>query len=464
VKLSSNNKLGVSRRGFLGSVIAAGVAPMFIPARLLGQNAPSKMLNVAFIGVGNQGGQIAKLIGANKRVNVVGLCDIDDKHLDVMAGKFPDAKKFNDYREMLEKLDKDIDAVTAGVPDHSHFPISMHAMGMGKAVYVEKPLANTFHESELMMAAAKKHKVAVQMGNQGFSGLNYHQAQAFKAAGLYDGVNKIVAYMNSPRRWHAGNWKETVDYPSQEVPPNVHWDLWHTTSEVRPYSDKLHNGNWRGWYRYGMGALGDWGPHILDTAHCMLELGLPTKIELVHSEGPKKLIFPLKSTLKFTFPARGPKLPALELFWHDGQGNGPEIAEEYLVRPDGQRAKYGAVGRFLYGGKYDMYGESHAGPLRIVPEAKRKEAGGDLPKITPDSKSNHYENFVLGALGEEKCRSSFDIAGPLNQVFNLGTIAMEMQTSLDFDPKTGKFVGNDAANALLKGPDPRAGWEQYYKI
>jgi predicted dehydrogenase len=458
------NISGLSRRGFLGSVIAGGVAPMFVPARLLGQNAPSKTLNVAFIGVGNQGGGIAKIIGGNPRVNPVAICDIDDNHLNAMGGHFGKAKRFNDFREMLEKMDKDIDAVTAGVPDHSHFPIAMHAMGMGKAVFVEKPLANTFLESRLLMEAAKKHKVAVQMGNQGFSGENYHQAVAFKKAGLYDGIHTVVAFMNNARRWHAGDWKNITEYPEQPVPSHVHWQHWHTTAQERPYSDKLHNGNWRGWYRYGMGALGDWGPHVLDTAHYMLELGLPTKIELVHSEGPKKLIFPLQSTLKFTFPARGPKLPAVELYWHDGQGNGPKIDEKYMVRPDGQRANYGSVGRFLIGGKHDFYGTSHAGPLRIIPEAARQEHGRQLPKGEPDSRSDHYANFVLGALGEEKCRSSFDIAGPLNQVFNLGTIAMELQTSLEFDPATGRFKSNDMANELLRGPAPRKGWEQYYAL
>ncbi len=452
------SRKSITRRRFLGTMLAAGTAPVFLSSRMLGDRAPSRTLNLACVGIGNQGDSVARTIGGQDRVRVVALCDIDLDHgrVNRVLQAFPDARRFHDFRRMFDEMGDDIDAVAISTPDHSHFAITIMAMSMGKAVFVEKPLANTFREAQLLMEAEKKYGVAAQMGNQGHSGPNYYQGKAFAEAGIFDGVNKIVSFMNGGRRWHP--WDDVDGFPEgEEVPEGLRWDLWHTTAEERPFNKRFHPGNWRGWYRYGMGALGDWGPHILDTAHRYLELGLPTKVELLHAERHNPYIFPLETTLKFTFPARGAK-PPVELYWYDGVENPPEPPEEL------EDGRLGYAGRYLLGGKYTLIGGSHHGPLRVIPDSLRREVQPGLPGFSTGS--NHYENFVLAALGEEKCRSTFDVAGSLNQVFNLGVIAQELGSSspLTFDLDARKFVDNDRANELLAGPPPRPGWEQYYKL
>ena len=443
----------INRRAFLKSGLAAGVAPLVLPTGLLANRAPSRLLNLACVGIGHQGKNVNLRLGKHDRTRVVALCDVDLHHNRVheVLNEFPNARRFHDFREMFEEMSDEIDAVSICTPDHSHFPIAMLAMSKGKHVLLEKPLANTFQETELLIQAASRYGVVTQMHNQGHSGPNYHQAKAYAEAGLFDGVNKVVSCFNRDRRWHP--WGDVDSFPSGDpVPEGLHWDLWHTTAEERPFSERYHPGNWRGWYRYGMGAMGDWGPHILDTTHRFLELGLPTRVELVHVKRHNPFIFPLETTLKFTFPARGDQ-PEVEVFWYDGTDNRP--ADEYI----------GIVGRVLYGGAYTFAGDSHGSPIRVVPESKRQEVQRDLPAFGRGS--NHIENFILSVLGEEKTRSPFEVAGPLNQVFNLGVIAQELGqvgVPLEFDLKSKRFKKNDQANALLSYPAPRAGWEMFYTL
>ncbi len=434
-----------TRRRFLGTTLVAGAAPMVLPGRLLGDESPSRSLNVALVG-----GAPARNVCRQRRTKTVALCNVDERHLRGPQERYPNARPYHDFRKMLDEMGDDIDALAIGTPDHSHFPIAILGMSMGKHVFVEKPLANTFQEAQLLMDAEKKYKVAAQMGNQGHSGGNYHQFKAYAEAGLLDGVTKVVSHFNRGRRWHP--WGDVEGYPEGEpVPEGLHWDLWHTTAEERPFSGRYHPGNWRGWYRYGMGAIGDWGPHILDTAHRFLELGLPTEVELVHVRRHNAYIFPLETTLRFSFPARGDK-PPVEVYWYDGTGNRP---------PAGERS--GSAGKVLLGGKYTFAGGTHGSTVQVVPEAAREEA--ELPSFSTGS--NHYQNFVLAALGEETCRSSFDVAGSLNQVFNLGVIAQELGLEgqpLAFDPSRKQFVDNARANELLAYPPPREGWEQFYRL
>ncbi|MEX2672743.1 MAG: Gfo/Idh/MocA family oxidoreductase [Phycisphaeraceae bacterium] len=446
----------MKRRHFIKAA-AAGSVLAGLPAVSLARSvSANEKVNLACIGIGNQGGGIARTIGRSDLVNVVALCDVDLEHSRTNAVKeaFSGADQFQDFRKMFDQMGDQIDAVTIGTPDHSHFPIGMLAMSMGKHIYVEKPMANTFQESELMMAAEKKYKVAAQVGNQGHSGGNYHQFKAWKEAGVIKDVTKIVAFMNSPRRWHG--W--TVDgYPTgEEKPDTLDWDLWHTTSaESVPFSGRLHPGNWRSWYRFGNGAFGDWGPHILDTAHRFLELGLPTEIQAIKRDGPNAYIFPQASTIKFTFPARG-DMPPVEVFWYDGTANKPEAPPELEGR------SLQAQGKLIFGKDLTFYGGTHGAILRIVPESKLREIHADLPEF--EVGSSHHQNFILGAKGEEQTRSSLDVAGLLSQVFNLGTIAQELGGTLKFDPATKRFTNNDQANELLAGPPPRKGWEDYYKL
>ncbi|MFT4641648.1 MAG: putative dehydrogenase [Verrucomicrobiales bacterium] len=447
----------LSRRSFT-KLAAASAVYSLIPGRVMGAN---EKVNVAFIGCGGMGAGDAKSVSATGMVNPVALCDIafGSKHTAETEKRFPGVPKYKDFREMFDKHGKEIDACTIGVPDHSHFPISMRAMSEGIHCYVEKPLAHTFQEIELMMAAEKKYKVSCQMGNQGHSGPNYHQFKAWKEAGVIKDVTKITAHMNGGRRWHG--W--TIDgYPEDPMPEGIDWDTWLGTAPKHPFSKKLHPGNWRSWYDYGNGAFGDWGPHILDTCHRFLNLGMPSKITAVKREGPNEYIFPQATTIRFDFPARENE-PPCEVTWYDGVKNFPDAPEEL---DEDRKAKWGnpklGAGKVIYGKDLTFKGNSHGSPLRIIPETKMKDMGKDLPKF--ETGSNHHENFILGAKGEEQTRSPFYISGPLSQMFCLGVMAQRLGGEIEFDRETKRITNRSVADALLDGPPPRKGWEEYYKL
>ncbi len=442
----------LSRRQFTKAA-AASAAFSLIPGRVIGAN---EKVNVAFIGCGGQGGGDANNILRSKLVNPVALCDVamGTGHTAGLEKKLPGVPKFKDFRQMFDKMGGEIDACTVAVPDHAHFPISMRAMAEGVHCYVEKPLAHTFQEIELMMAAEKKYKVSCQMGNQGHSGANYHQFKAWKEAGVIKDVTKVTSYMNSGRRWHP--WKFDEWQTGEEVPEGLDWDAWLGTKPEHPYSRYLHPGNWRSWYDYGNGAFGDWGPHILDTVHRFCKLGLPNKITAVKREGVRKLIYPMATTIRFDFPARDGE-PPCAVTWHDGTANKPEPPAE--LEAD---RKLNNNGKVIYGKDLTFMGTSHGSPLRIIPEAKMKEMAKDLPKF--EVGSDHYLNFVLGAKGEEETRSPFSVSGPLSQMFCLGVIAQRLGGELEFDRETKRITNNKVADALLEGPPPRKGWEEYYKL
>jgi len=443
-----------SRRRFLQSAVAAGTLYSLMPGKVLGAN---EKVNLGCIGIGAQGGGIANWLHSTGMANVVALCDVDmgGKHTQRLENKFAGVPKFKDFRKMFDKMTKQIDAVTIGVPDHAHFPITMLAMSLGKHVYVEKPLAHTFEEVELMMAAEKKYKVAAQMGNQGHSGNNPLQFKAWVDAGIIKNVTHVDAFMNSPRRWHG--W-DISGYPTGEkMPDTMDWDTWIGTAPYHEYSNKLAPGNWRSWYDYGNGAFGDWGPHTLDTIHRFLQLGLPEGIEAVKLIGPNKFIFPQGSTISFRFPERN-NMPSMDITWYDGVKNLSPRPKELE-----QGRKMDSCGKIIYSDDLVFKGATHGSTLRIIPEDKMKEMEGKLPKITEEH-SDHATNFLRACKGEEKTRSSFDVSGPLTQVFLLGVIAQRLGGKLIFDRKTKQITNNKIANQLLAGPPPRKGWGEFYKL
>jgi predicted dehydrogenase len=446
-------KSSLSRRNF-GKLAASAAAYSLVPGRVMGAN---EKVNVAFIGCGGQGAGDAKTIAGTGLVNVVALCDVAMGTAPTagIEKQFPGVPKFKDFRVMFDKMGKEIDACTIAVPDHAHFPISMLAMSLGKAIYVEKPLAHTYHEITLMMAAEKKYKVVCQMGNQGHSDGNFYQFKAWKEAGIIKDVTKITAYMNSPRRWHG--WK--VDgYPDESAnkPPELDWDIWLGTAPEHPFSKKLHPGDWRSWFDYGNGAFGDWGPHILDTCHRFLNLGMPERITAVKRDGPSEWIFPQASTIQFDFPARGEE-PPCEITWYDGVANKPPRPPELE-----ESRKLESNGKVIYGKDLTFKGTTHGDVLRIIPEAKMKEMAGSLPKIGKGS--GHHLNFIRSVKGEEQTQSPFHVAGPLSQMFCLGVLSQRLGGVLEFDRATEKITNNEIANQLLVGPPPRKGWEEYYKL
>lgn len=450
----------LSRRDFIVRSLAAGTAFALLPDRLAraAEAAPAgRKLRVAFVGIGNQGNDDLKAFVATGLVEVTAFCDVNllAPHTAESRQLFPDVPGFQDYREMFAKVGDRFEAVVVATPDHSHFVVAMHALAHGKHVYVEKPLAHSFREVELLMARAAQGGLVTQMGNQGHSGNNYHQFKAWTEAGVIKDVTRIDMFMNSRRRWHG--WQVDGFPAGEPVPPTLDWDLWHANAAVHPFSARLHPGDWRGWFAYGNGAFGDWGPHILDTAHRFLALGLPHTIEAVKRDGAGEFIFPQASTIRFDFAAR-PGQPPVEVFWYDGVANPPPVPPELGADAPPLRKN----GKFIYSREHVFLGGTHGDTLRILPEEKMRALAKDLPR-TGGGFSDHYANFALACLGREEARSPFHVSGPLTQVLLLGVIAQRLGGRLEFDPVAKRFTNNARANGLLDGPPPRAGWEQYYR-
>lgn len=474
---------GFSRRSFLkqaamASATVAAAPHLLIANRALGSTkkiGPNERVNLACIGIGNRGGEIIKALHDTGLANIVAFCDVDmgAPHTIEVLKQFPDVPRFQDFRTMFDKMGNAIEAVSIGVPDHSHFPITMHAMGLGKHVYVEKPLARTFNECELLMAAARKYpNVVTQMGNQGHSDANYFQFKTWVDAGIIKDVTAITAHMNSPRRWHG--WDTHIaSFPAAEpIPDTLDWDKWLAAAQHHDYNKDFINGQWRCWYDFGLGALGDWGAHIIDTAHEFLDLGLPDRIESLKATGHNDFFFPQSSTILFKFPERGQK-PAVDITWYDGVDNLPPIPEGYGVSgldPNIPPPSTGALdpvtlnpGKIIYSDDLVFKGGSHGSTLTIIPEEKAQDMAANLPEL-PASSSNHFANFLLACKDEEKTRSPFEISGPLSQVFSLGVIAQKLDAKLEFDRDRKVITNNKVANELLIGPPPRKGWEQYYRV
>lgn len=439
-----------------------------------GRVMPSDKVNVAFCGIGNRGGQILKDIMRTGLANNVAMCDTDmgaKQTLDSIK-EFPDVKQFQDFRVMFDKAGKTFDAVVVGTPDFSHFPITILAMSQGKGVYVEKPLTRTFQESDLLMKAAEKYKVVTQMGNQGHSDGNYFQFKTWVEKGIIKDVTKVVAHMNSARRWHG--WDTGMkSFPKAEpMPETLDWDTWLGTAQHHDYNKDFVNGQWRCWYDFGMGALGDWGAHLIDTVHEFLELGLPYEVDPVKIEGHNPLFYPQATTLDFKFPKRK-GMPALTISWYDGVDNLPELPENYgesELASNIPAASTGQIekrklnpGKIIYSKDLIFKGGSHGSTLSILPSKNAEKVMKNLPEV-PESTSNHFKNFLLACKGEEKTRSPFEVSGPLSQVFVLGTLAQRLNTKLTFDRDTQQITNHTVANELLQGPPPRKGWEEFYRL
>ncbi len=461
----------IQRRTVLRSLIAGTAGTMAAPAILKAQS-PNEKVNLACIGIGGRGVAVIKELYETGLVNVVALCDthLGSPETAEIEAMFPNAPGFRDFRQMFDKVGKTFDAVAISTPDHSHFAITMHAMASGKHVFCEKPLAHSFHQTQLLIEAEKKYKVAAQMGNQGHSGPGYFQFKTWVEAGIIRDVTKITAFMNNPRRWHG----KTVDgyLPAQPVPENLDYDAWLATAKVHPYNQAYMIGEWRSWKDFGNGALGDWGAHIIDNAHEFLRLGLPYEVEPTHTDGHSDHLYPQNSTLAFRFAARG-DLPPVELTWYEGQQNLPPLPANFgkgVFDPNIPPPTSGTIdtekappGKVIYGDGLIFKGGSHASSLEIIGGDRAAEVMANLPEV-PESPSNHSLNFIRAIKGTETCRSNFAVAGPLCQAMDIAIIAQRLNTKVVFDAATKQITNNAAANAMLKGAEPRAEWAQYYRL
>jgi len=398
----------VTRRAFVRG--AATAALLVVPRHVLGrgEQAPSDKLDVACIGCGGMG---ANDVGAVSGEDLVALCDVDEARAGGTFRKYPKAATFKDFRRMLDQLDKQIDAVTVTTPDHTHYPAAIQAITMGKHVFVQKPMAHSIWEVRQLTLAARKHKVATQMGIQGHSFEGSRLLQEWLADGAIGTVREVHAWTNKPV------WPQGIGRPADRppVPKTLDWNLWVGTAPMRPYHPAYLPFTWRGWWDFGSCSLGDMGCHVLDHPVTALKLGYPTSIE-AYSTAVNDETGPLASILYYEFPARG-DLPPVKLTWYDGGMMPPRPKELEPFRRMGDNE-----GVLFVGDKGRIVCGCYCRSPRIIPEAKMK-AYKRPPKTLPRS-PGHYREWIAACKGGPPAGAHFDHAGPLTEVVQLGNLAI----------------------------------------
>ena len=508
VTQEKDEKKEISRRRFLTNVAASGAALAIVPRRVLGRGftPPSDTLNIAGIGVGGMGRN--NLINLASQ-NIVALCDVDwgyaGKALDrfdtdiqnlrtridqpappprpgqppvefdrvkaearlaamirLKTDHLPRAKRYQDYRDMLERQ-KDIDAVVVATPDHMHAPIALAAMALGKHVYVQKPICWSVEEARQLARRAKDTKVATQMGNQGHSLDDARTAVEYIWAGAIGDVREVHIWTNRPI-WPQGvprpeplkvsadtlRWNESGldarlaaalagNFP---VPDSLAWDLFLGAAPNVDYHPVYHPFNWRGWVDWGVGAIGDMGAHLIDHSMWALNLGLPTTIETV-STPFNGASYPHATLTFYEFPARGP-MPPVKLTWYDGglMPNKPEELGDEELKKEGGALLIGTKGKLLH----DTYGLKP----RLLPKSLHDSFGKPPQKLPRIDKEAHEMNWVDAAKGKGEASCPFEYAARLTEVMLLGIVALRAGTKIHYDAANMRVTNVAQANDYLR--------------
>ncbi len=457
--MNKSNPTPINRRKFIATT-GMGVALFnILPGGLLaGTRSLNDKLNVAGIGIGSRGGaDVGEVAGLGH--NIVALCDVDENYAAKEFAKYPNAKRFTDYRVMFDRMGKGIDGVVIGTPDHTHAIIAMEAMRRGKHVYCEKPLAHSIQEVRKLMAAANKYKVVTQLGNQGHSSDTIRRLCEWVWTGAIGPVHTVHAscdafknvYCQIPNLGKVGE--------KHDVPKGLDYDLWVGPVEFRSYSPLWVPWNWRGWMHFGGGVIGDWICHVLDPAYWALDLDAPTRIKAEvtdYDPDPAKqgLTYPSATRITFEFPAKKARGP-VKVVWHDG--NNP------IPKPTDFRAdeKIPGTGAILFGDKGMIVHGSHGGGgCHILPENLMEQySGKNAPAEKIPRIKGHAWDWADAIINGRKAGSNFAYGGPLTQVALLGLIAIRFPgQTLEWNDKAMRFTNNDAANAFVK-PAYRKGWK-----
>ncbi|MHB1308724.1 MAG: Gfo/Idh/MocA family oxidoreductase [Limisphaerales bacterium] len=451
--------LSLTRRQFLHGATAGVALFNLAPAGVwgaAGTGSPNGKINVAGIGIGSQGGGDVDAV-AGEGHNIVALCDVDDNYAAKQFAKYPDAKRFKDFRVMLDRMGSEIEAVVIGTPDHTHAVIAMEAMRRGKHVYCEKPLAHTVHEVRQMMAAARQYKVVTQLGNQGHSSGSIRQLCEWVWDGAIGQVQEVRAGCDAFKDVYCQLRNLPKLQETHAVPAGLDYDLWIGPVPFRPYSPLWVPWNWRGWMPFGTGTVGDWFCHVIDPSFWALDLGAPTSIRAeVTDYDPVRdgLTYPPATRITYQFPAKGKRGP-VKLIWSDGNNriSRPAELDEHYDVP--------GTGAILMGDKGLISHGSHGGgDCRIVPDARRKEYlqnGGPAKSLA--RVKGHAWDWVDAIRTGREAGSHFGYGGPLTQAALLGAIAIRFpDTTLDWDDAAARFTNHEAANAHLN-PPYRDGWK-----
>ncbi len=431
---------------------AATSAFLLVPRHVVagsGEDAPSAKLNIAGIGIGGMGaGNLANL----ESQNIVALCDVDLNYAAGTIAKYPQAKVWTDYREMLEKQ-KDIDAVLIATPDHTHAVIAMAAIKAGKHVYCQKPLCHDLYEARMLAQAAAASKVATQMGIQGHSSEGFRVICEWIWAGAIGDVLEVDAWCSlSYYPWgHAGwssKWGAGRPADTPAVPDKLNWDLWLGPAPQRPYHPAYHSAVWRCWWDFGNGMMGDRGAHTLDSVVSALKLGPPISVEAT-SCGLNPETHPLSAIVTFQFPARQ-GLPPLKLTWYEGtRPPRPAQLEAGQNMPDeGGVIFKGSKGVLMCG----VYGDSP----RLIPEAAM-HALERPAKTLPRVKGSHEMDWVSAAKTGVQPGAHFGYSGPLTETCLLGNIAKRVDSRIEWDAANLKITNVADANKYVR-TEYRKGW------
>lgn len=446
-KKKKENIKSLTRRKFLADSALMASAFTILPRYVMGGPGyvpPSDKLNIGCVGIGGKGKE--DLAGVSSE-NIIALCDVDDVRAKEAYAAYPKARKYKDFREMLDK-EKDIDAVTISTPDHVHAIATITAMKLGKHVYTQKPLTRTIAESRRVVDLARKVGVATQMGNQGHANEGPRILNELIWQGSIGKVKKAHCWTDRPI-WPQG----IVQRPDKQVaiPSTLNWDLWVGPSAYRPYAPEYVPFNWRGWWDFGCGALGDMGCHIMDYPFWALKLQAPITVEAysspVFQESP-----PLASMITYTFKT-GLDDSLVEVIWYDGglKPNIPEgLTSEVSLWKSGSGVMFeGESGTIVYG---------HHRPKPILVINKREKDYGTPQKMIPRS-PGHYIEWLNECKGsKERAMSNFDYAGPMTETVLLGNVALRAGKKLYWDPVNMRVTNMPEADQYLR-MEYRNGWD-----
>jgi predicted dehydrogenase len=451
---STNSQAGnnISRRGFLAT---AGAVTAFwsLPRQLhgeAGQASANSRLNIAAVGIGGQG---ASDLGDLSTENIVALCDVDWDYAAKAFKRFPAARQYKDFRDMLDK-EKSIDAVLVATPDHMHAVVSIAAIKLGKHVYCEKPLTRTICEARAVAKAARAAKVATQMGNQGMAFEGNRLINEWLDGGAIGPVREVHVWSDRPTQrgkmplW----WAQGIDRPKETppIPATLDWDLWLGPAPWRPYHPAYAPFRWRGWWDFGSGGLGDMGIHNLAPVFSALKLGAPLTVQASSTAVFPETV-PLAAMVHYQFPARG-DLPPVKLHWYDGgllPERPEELEEDRELDPEDGIIFVGDKGKMLVTG----WGGEHP---RLLPEAREKDYKRP-PKTLPRSIGHHRE-WIEACKTGSATRSNFAFAGPLTEAVLLGSVCIRNGGGkLHWDSENLKITNDPDANKLLHY-QYRQGW------
>jgi predicted dehydrogenase len=447
----------ITRRELLGGAAAAAAAFAIVPRHVLarsGQLAPSDKLNIGCVGVaGMQGGSDVNGMSSQ---NVYALCDVDERQAARTFNQYPNAKLYRDFRRMLDKEAKNLNAVTVTIPDHMHASVAIWAMERGLAVYCQKPLTQTIWEARLLTKAQQKYKVATQMGNQGLSSAETRLAVEAIWRGDIGDVTEIHSMNGS------GFAREITAWPAQApVPEGLVWDLWQGRAMEHTYGEGILPAQWRGFQEYGSMMIGDWGIHQLGPANWALGLHktYPTSVTCTAVEGVNPVTYPhYKCT--YEFPERdhpnkpGQKMPPVKIYWYEGN------FARNLTPPAGLTAEEIRGFNAIHIGTKGVMGTSgHGNSVSMIPASKNEGYVNPPEVIKRVEGANHYQNWIDAVKGGDPPCSNFSISGPYTEWMLLGAISWRFPNEkLLWDGKNLRFTNNNKANEYIM-PYMRKGWE-----